>query len=91
MFQLDVFWRRALFADNNKVHCLVNADLLDYDVSDKGEKSLEKYMKNAEAKGIILSIVEEFFHTCIFLLQTNRNFNAMLTTYQIAPILCVYL
>ena len=58
MFQLEIFWRRALFADNNKVHCLVNADLLDYDVSDKGEKSLERHMKNAEAKGIILSIVE---------------------------------
>jgi hypothetical protein len=40
-----------LFADNNKVHCLVNADLLDYDVSDKGEKSLERHMKSAENKG----------------------------------------
>jgi hypothetical protein len=28
----------------------VNADLLDYDVSDKGEKSLERHMKSAEAK-----------------------------------------
>ena len=44
-----------MFADNNKVHCLVNADLLDYDVSDKGEKSLERHMKNAEAKGIVLA------------------------------------
>jgi hypothetical protein len=61
MFQLEIFWRRALFANNNnKVHCLVNADLLDYDVSDKGEKSLERHMKSAEAKGIILSIVEFF-------------------------------
>jgi hypothetical protein len=42
-----------LFADNNKVHCLVNADLLDYDVSDKGEKSLERHMKYADSQGMI--------------------------------------
>ena len=41
-----------MFADNNRVHCLVNADLLDYEVSDKGERTLERLMKNAESKGI---------------------------------------
>jgi hypothetical protein len=52
VFQIEIFWRRALFADNNRVHCLVNADLLDYEVSDKGERTLERLMKNAESKGI---------------------------------------
>ncbi|XP_063403574.1 E3 ubiquitin-protein ligase rnf213-alpha-like [Mytilus trossulus] len=48
---LEIFWRRALFADNRKVYCLVNADLLDYEVSEKGEKSLERHMKQADSKG----------------------------------------
>jgi hypothetical protein len=30
----------------------VNADLLDYEVSDKGERTLERLMKSAESKGI---------------------------------------
>jgi hypothetical protein len=30
----------------------VNADLLDYEVSDKGERTLERLMKNAESKSI---------------------------------------
>ncbi|CAG2252472.1 RNF213 [Mytilus edulis] len=38
---IEIFWRRALFANNDRVYCLVNADLLNYDVSDKGENSLE--------------------------------------------------
>ena len=61
-----------MFADNNKVHCLVNADLLDYDVSDKGEKSLERHMKNAEAKGTVLALV--FVHpviSCIHILHVK--------------------
>ncbi|CAG2226872.1 RNF213 [Mytilus edulis] len=48
---LEIFWRRALFSDVNKIHCLVNADLLDYEVSDKGEKSLERHMKTAYNRG----------------------------------------
>ena len=52
--QLEIFWRRALFADGSKIYCLVNADLLDYEVSDKGEKSLERHMKNAQCRGNFL-------------------------------------
>ncbi|XP_052062678.1 E3 ubiquitin-protein ligase rnf213-alpha-like isoform X2 [Mytilus californianus] len=54
---LETFWRRALFADNSKIYCLVNADLLDYDVSDKGEKSLERHMKSAKSRGIQYRLV----------------------------------
>ena len=54
-----------MFADNNRVHCLVNADLLDYEVSDKGERTLERLMKNAESKGIKL-----LFITCIITYKT---------------------
>ncbi|CAG2246214.1 RNF213 [Mytilus edulis] len=28
---IEIFWRRALFANNDRVYCLVNADLLNYD------------------------------------------------------------
>ncbi|CAG2224299.1 RNF213 [Mytilus edulis] len=44
---LEIFWRRALFSNVNKIHCLVNVDLLDYEVSDKGEKALERHMQAA--------------------------------------------
>jgi len=56
-----------LFADNNRVHCLVNADLLDYEVSDKGERTLERLMKNAESKGIKLLFItcKITYKTCI--------------------------
>lgn len=53
IFQLEIFWRRSLFGDSGKIYCLVNADLLDYEVSDKGEKLLEKHMKNAQNRGNI--------------------------------------
>ncbi|KAJ8315845.1 hypothetical protein KUTeg_007995 [Tegillarca granosa] len=49
--QLDIFWRRALFDTSDRVYCLVNADLLDYDVSDKGERRLEKHMEKATVLG----------------------------------------
>ncbi|CAC5422256.1 RNF213 [Mytilus coruscus] len=54
---LEIFWRRALFSDVNKIHCLVNADLLDYEVSDKGEKSLERHMKTANNRDIQYKLV----------------------------------
>ncbi|XP_063404431.1 E3 ubiquitin-protein ligase rnf213-alpha-like [Mytilus trossulus] len=54
---IEIFWRRSLFANNSKVHCLVNADLLDYDVSDRGERTLERLMKNAESKGMKYRLV----------------------------------
>ncbi|KAK3585578.1 hypothetical protein CHS0354_036765 [Potamilus streckersoni] len=43
--QLDVFWRRTLADRSNKIHCLVNSDLLDFEVSDRGERRLEQYMQ----------------------------------------------
>ncbi|XP_052062680.1 E3 ubiquitin-protein ligase rnf213-alpha-like isoform X2 [Mytilus californianus] len=54
---LEIFWRRALFANNDRVYCLVNADLLNYDVSDKGENSLERHLRKAENKGIKYRLV----------------------------------
>ena len=59
-FQIEIFWRRALFADGCKVHCLVNADLLDYEISDKGEKSLERHMNNAQFQGMPSKIYAHF-------------------------------
>ncbi|KAL3881524.1 hypothetical protein ACJMK2_027956, partial [Sinanodonta woodiana] len=42
--QLCVFWRRTIMDTSSKIHCLVNSDLLDFEVSDKGERELEKYI-----------------------------------------------
>ncbi|CAG2252465.1 RNF213 [Mytilus edulis] len=52
---LETFWRRALFADNSKIYCLVNADLLDYDVSDK-ERNLWKGTCKMLKKAIVLDM-----------------------------------
>ncbi|CAG2236708.1 RNF213 [Mytilus edulis] len=56
---LEIFWRRSLFGDSHcgKIYCLVNADLLDYEVSDKGEKLLEKHMKTAQNREIQFKLV----------------------------------
>ncbi|XP_071137105.1 E3 ubiquitin-protein ligase rnf213-alpha-like [Mytilus edulis] len=54
---LEIFWRRSLFGDSGKIYCLVNADLLDYEVSDKGEKLLEKHMKHAQNRAIQFKLV----------------------------------
>ncbi|CAG2212872.1 RNF213 [Mytilus edulis] len=48
--------RRSLFAHNRKVYCLVNADLLDYEVSDK-ERNLWKDMKQAERRRYRLVVI----------------------------------
>ncbi|XP_052243455.1 E3 ubiquitin-protein ligase RNF213-like [Dreissena polymorpha] len=38
--EIEIFWRRAVFADGRKIHCLVNADILNYDVGEAAERSL---------------------------------------------------
>lgn len=48
-FQIEIFVRRALYTKEDKNYCLLNADLLDYDVSENGTKFLEDHMKSAEA------------------------------------------
>ncbi|VDH97030.1 Hypothetical predicted protein [Mytilus galloprovincialis] len=47
--QIEIFIRRALYSEEKKNYCLLNADLLDYDISEKGTKFLEDHMKIAEA------------------------------------------
>ncbi|KAL3881508.1 hypothetical protein ACJMK2_027940, partial [Sinanodonta woodiana] len=46
--QLDAFWRRTVANTSRKIYCLVNSDLLDFDVSDRGERRLEYYMHQAK-------------------------------------------
>ncbi|KAL3881514.1 hypothetical protein ACJMK2_027946, partial [Sinanodonta woodiana] len=43
--QLDVFWRHTIEDTSRKLHCLINGDLLDFDVSDCGVRRLEYYMQ----------------------------------------------
>ncbi|VDI66650.1 Hypothetical predicted protein [Mytilus galloprovincialis] len=54
---IEIFWRRALFAESKKVYCLVNVDLLNYEVSDKAEVSLDRHMQSANEKGIPYQLV----------------------------------
>ncbi|KAL3881513.1 hypothetical protein ACJMK2_027945, partial [Sinanodonta woodiana] len=46
--QLDVFWRRTVADTSSKIHCLVNSDILDFEVSEQGERRLEHYMQETE-------------------------------------------
>ncbi|KAK3098854.1 hypothetical protein FSP39_023768 [Pinctada imbricata] len=55
--EVDIFWRRALFNSQGNIHCMVNGDCLDYEVSDEGEKRLELYMINAKEKGVHYRLV----------------------------------
>ncbi|XP_052087598.1 E3 ubiquitin-protein ligase rnf213-alpha-like isoform X5 [Mytilus californianus] len=47
---VEIFWRRTLDPCSNKIYCLVNAACLDYDISDKAEKTLQRLLKDAEFK-----------------------------------------
>ncbi|XP_064635715.1 E3 ubiquitin-protein ligase RNF213-like isoform X3 [Lineus longissimus] len=46
--EVELLWQRAVNDQQRKIFCLVNADLLDYDVSDQVEKSLDSSIKGKE-------------------------------------------
>ena len=46
--KVDLLYRRAAGDRHGKIYCLANADMLDYDVSEKAESYLEKYIKGNE-------------------------------------------
>ena len=48
---MDIFWRRAVFSNNGHIYCMVNGNQLKYEVSDKGERRLEKHMQKAVDQG----------------------------------------
>lgn len=54
LFQVEIFLRRAFFEQSQKIYCLVNADLLDYDVCDTSQKVLEDFQKDLKITGINL-------------------------------------
>ena len=43
---MELLWRRALADDGEKLYCLVNGDLLDYDVSQKAVDCLHTLMQD---------------------------------------------
>ncbi|XP_053396356.1 E3 ubiquitin-protein ligase rnf213-alpha-like [Mercenaria mercenaria] len=45
--EVDIFLRRAIFGGSRKIHCLMNADMLDYDVSEASQRRLEEYIQDA--------------------------------------------
>lgn len=42
-----------MFDTTDRIHCLVSGDLLDYDVSDRGERRLDYHMQRATEKGLL--------------------------------------
>ncbi|KAL3881536.1 hypothetical protein ACJMK2_027968, partial [Sinanodonta woodiana] len=75
--QLDVFWRRSLGDRSSRIHCLVNADLLDFEVSDKGERCLENYMQQIQNKDyhliVICSLENEYQSRMVTALEKYRR------------------
>ncbi|WAR07285.1 R213A-like protein [Mya arenaria] len=42
--EVCIFWRRAIYDNTGKIHCLLHADLLDFDVSETAEQCLEELL-----------------------------------------------
>ncbi|WAR07278.1 R213A-like protein [Mya arenaria] len=42
--EVSIFWRRAIYDSSGKIHCLLYADLLDFDVSEAAEQCLEELL-----------------------------------------------
>ncbi|CAG2194994.1 RNF213 [Mytilus edulis] len=85
---LDIFWRRAFLTNDKKVRCLVNADLLRYEISDDGEKQMEVYMQRAQENGlkykliVICSSENEFKCRLVAALDNYRCPNLSIGGYQ---------
>ena len=58
--KVDIFFRRAFFQresdPNERLFCLMNADKLQYDVSEQSLKDVTEYIKSAK-KGELLSSI----------------------------------
>ncbi|XP_061169274.1 E3 ubiquitin-protein ligase rnf213-alpha-like [Saccostrea echinata] len=68
--EVEIFWRRAVLDTTNRIHCLVNGDLLDYEVSDKGERRLDHHMQKAVEldipyKLVVVCSTEREYHSRI--------------------------
>ncbi|XP_061169263.1 E3 ubiquitin-protein ligase RNF213-like isoform X1 [Saccostrea echinata] len=68
--EVEIFWRRAVLDTTDRIHCLVNGDLLDYEVSDKGERRLEHHMQKAVEleipyKLVVVCSTEREYHSRI--------------------------
>jgi len=56
VFKVEIFWRRALFDGEGKIHCLLYGELLNYDVSEKAQLHLDDFLRDIryEKKGIVI-------------------------------------
>ncbi|XP_053396018.1 E3 ubiquitin-protein ligase rnf213-alpha-like [Mercenaria mercenaria] len=54
--EVEIFWRRAIFEGGRKIHCLLNADLLDFDVSEAAGHILGEYVKDTDLKYRLLVV-----------------------------------
>ncbi|XP_053396015.1 E3 ubiquitin-protein ligase rnf213-alpha-like [Mercenaria mercenaria] len=47
--EIDMFLRRVFYSGSKKIYCLVNADMLTYDVDEYTERCVEEYLKETHA------------------------------------------
>ncbi|XP_078382607.1 E3 ubiquitin-protein ligase rnf213-alpha-like isoform X3 [Oculina patagonica] len=56
--EVELLWRRALANDGDKLYCLVNGDLLDYDISQKAVDCLHTLMQDyPDSEGLALVVL----------------------------------
>ncbi|XP_062615790.1 E3 ubiquitin-protein ligase RNF213-like, partial [Saccostrea cucullata] len=68
--EVEIFWRRAVLDTTDRIYCLVYGDLLDYEVSDKGERRLKHHMQKAARleipyKLVVVCSTEREYHSRI--------------------------
>ncbi len=57
LFQIDLFWRRTVTDATGSLFCLVDVGLLDYDVSEKAEHSMEKHLHGKKGSQIHICLL----------------------------------
>ncbi|XP_056014152.1 E3 ubiquitin-protein ligase rnf213-alpha-like isoform X2 [Ostrea edulis] len=80
--EVEIFWRRAVFDTTDRIHCLVNGDLLDYEVSDRGERRLEHLMQKAKENDIPYKLVV----VCSIERENHSRIVAALDKYRRPPL-----
>ena len=69
---MELLWRRTLADAGERLYCLVNADLLDYDVSQKAVDCLHTLMQDYPCNESNLLVYFTFlFHWLVFLLVSQ--------------------
>ncbi|XP_053396011.1 E3 ubiquitin-protein ligase rnf213-alpha-like [Mercenaria mercenaria] len=71
--EVDIFWRRALFGGGKKIHCLLHADYLEYEVSEVSERLLKDYLLEIRHKADVS------YRLCVICGQENEYRSTMVS------------